>query len=149
MKRRAVEAAGVVYWDASALVSMLVEDRHSAAARRVAGDAASSHFVSSLALAEAHAVIGRLVREGILAPERLRDVRARLSGGPWRETRVHPDAGRLGDLALRHPLRGADLWHLAAALALAELLPGVELLSFDEPLGAAAAAEGLLGVRRR
>ncbi len=143
MRGRGGGTTRVVYWDASALVSMVFEDGRSAEARRVAGDRTASQFVSSLALAEVHAVLGRLLREGIVKPEQLRVAHARLVDGPWRMTKVHPDADRLGDLALRHPLRGADLWHLGAALALAELLPGLRLLTFDERLVAAATAEGI------
>jgi predicted nucleic acid-binding protein len=133
----------ILYWDASALLSLLVEDRHSASARRAAGKRAASHLVSSLALAEVHAVLARLERERILGPESHRELRSRLRGGPWRATAVHPAAERLGDLASRHPLRGADLWHLGAALALADALPGLRMLSFDRRLAAAADAEGL------
>ncbi|MBI5499919.1 MAG: type II toxin-antitoxin system VapC family toxin [Deltaproteobacteria bacterium] len=143
MKERSRRGTRALYWDASALVSMLVENEHSAAARRAAAAREAAHFVSSLASAEVHAVIARLARERILQPDQARDARTRLAGGPWRWTRIQPDVARLGDLALRHPLRGADLWHLGAALALADLLPGLELFGFDQRLMAAAAAEGL------
>ena len=126
---------------------MVIEDEHSAAAQRAAADCEAAHFVSSLASAEVHAVAARLARDGILQPAQVRDVRARMLAGPWRATRVQPDVARLGDLALRHSLRGADLWHLGAALALAELLPGLELLGFDRSLMEAAAAEGLVPSR--
>jgi predicted nucleic acid-binding protein len=131
------------YWDASALVSTVIEDAHSGVVRRVAAARDAQHLVSSLAAAEVQAVLGRLVREGHLSAELAREVQARLRGGPWRRTSVQPDEARLGELALRHPLRGADLWHLGAALALRELLPGLALLTFDERLRAAAEAEGL------
>ncbi|MGC8486111.1 MAG: hypothetical protein ACP5O6_10865, partial [Candidatus Baltobacteraceae bacterium] len=45
--------------------------------------------------------------------------------------------------AARYPLRGADLWHLALAVDLAEELPELRLLTFDSVLDAAARAEGL------
>ncbi len=50
---------------------------------------------------------------------------------------------RLGHRARRHPLRGADLWHLALTVDLGQSLPGLHLLTFDSVLGAAARAEGL------
>jgi hypothetical protein len=46
-------------------------------------------------------------------------------------------------LARSWPLRGADLWHLAAAKALQTELPELRLLSFDSRLTAAAHGEGL------
>ncbi|MBN1771663.1 MAG: type II toxin-antitoxin system VapC family toxin [Deltaproteobacteria bacterium] len=142
MSRRA-SPPRLFYWDASALVSAVIADAHSGVVRRVAAARDAQHFVSSLAAAEVQVVLGRLVREGQLSAELAREAQARLRAGPWRTTSVQPDEARLGELALRHPLRGADLWHLGAALALRELLPGLGLLSFDERLRAAAEAEGL------
>jgi hypothetical protein len=46
-------------------------------------------------------------------------------------------------LATKWPLRGADLWHLAAAKSLQTELPELAFLSFDLKLAAAAKGEGL------
>jgi predicted nucleic acid-binding protein len=142
MRRRAglVQA---VYWDASALISALLRDTHSPAARRAARDARAAHVVSSLALAEVHAVVARLERERAVTAAQADELQRRLARGPWRRTAVQPEAASLARLARRHPLRGADLWHLGAALALAKLLPGLRLLAFDDRLRAAADVEGL------
>ena len=48
------------------------------------------------------------------------------------------------EFAKRHPLRGADLWHLAAVARLASELPEVRLFTEDGLLKEAARAEGLL-----
>lgn len=143
MSRRA-SSCRWFYWNASVLVSAVIEDEHSKVVRRAAGMRRAQHFVSSSALAEVQAVVGRLVRERYLSADLGREVQARLRTGPRRATFVQPDRLRLEELALRHPLRGADLWHLGAALALHDLLPGLALLGFDDRLCAAARAEGLV-----
>jgi hypothetical protein len=47
-------------------------------------------------------------------------------------------------LSSRYPLRGADLWHLAAAKSLQEELPELRLLTFDQRLMEAAQGEGIV-----
>lgn len=133
----------VVYWDASAVLSAIVKDRFTGEALREIRNGSTIHLASSLALAEAHAVIARMVREGIIGRDAGRRARQAMADGPWRMTWCHPDTGLLARLASRHPLRGADLWHLATALRLAGWLPGLVLLAFDDRLRSAALAEGL------
>lgn len=140
---RPAGARHALYWDASALLSALVRDRFSRTAISAAADRATAHLISSLAVAEVHAVLARLARSGALPGPAVRNVAAALSAGPWRLVRCHPDIGDLETLAVRHPLRGADLWHLAAAADLAVSLPGLRLLTFDARLREAAVAEGL------
>lgn len=134
--------AAALYWDASAILSVVVADRYSKAARRRIA-AAELHLVSSLAFAEACAVLTRLARERHLTQRERRLAIRSLQARPWSALHLEPDRQLATDLALRHPLRGADLWHLAAAATLAAELPELVLLTFDTRLGAAARREGL------
>jgi predicted nucleic acid-binding protein len=130
----------VLYWDASAILSALIADAHTAPARTALDDG-SHHLVSSLAAAETLAVLGRIERE-----DRASGVAAAREGflrGRWRWTRIVPETPVTASLAARHRLRGADLWHLAAALTLRERLPELRLLTFDLALRDASQAEGL------
>ncbi|MHB8762796.1 MAG: hypothetical protein ACYDA8_00410 [Deferrisomatales bacterium] len=55
-----------------------------------------------------------------------------------------PEAPACASLSRRHRLRGADLWHLAAAVTLRERLPDLCLITFDAALREAAETEGLI-----
>jgi predicted nucleic acid-binding protein len=144
-----VSAAGtVVYWDASAILSALFRDRHSAGALAW-GRQPGVHLISTLAWAEAHAVIGRAARERALASVLIEAARETLARGPWRRVYVSPDWHLVRDLSGKWPLRGADLWHLATAKTLQAELPELTILSYDERLGRAAHGEGLAPARRR
>jgi predicted nucleic acid-binding protein len=134
--------ASVVYWDTSAILSALFRDAHSAAATARAR-AAGTHLVSSLAWAESHAVIARIERERAAATPLVRAAREVLEIGPWRRVNVAPPWKLVAALAQAWPLRGADLWHLAAAKDLQADLPELTMFSFDERLNAAAHGEGL------
>jgi predicted nucleic acid-binding protein len=132
----------VVYWDTSAVLSALFRDDHSdeATARARAG---GIHLISSLAWAEAHAVIARIERERLLATVLVDAAREVLESGPWRRLNVSPEWNLVQTLARSWPLGGADLWHLAAAADLRADLPELVLLTFDARLAAAAHGEGL------
>jgi predicted nucleic acid-binding protein len=135
-------ASPVIYWDASAILSVFIRDAHSARATAAARRRAT-HLVSTLANAEVSAVISRLEREGQL-PAVLADAsREQLRDGPWRRLLLQPDWASIDDLASRWPLRGADLWHLATAVTLSRELPEVRVLTFDGRLAAASAGVGL------
>ena len=69
--------------------------------------------------------------------------REALVQGPWRRINVLPDWSFALQFARKWPLRGADLWHLAAARTLQVELPELRVLSFDERLAAAAAGESV------
>lgn len=131
----------VVYWDSSAIVSALFRDRHSDEAS-TAARAPGTHLMSSLADAEVHAVIARIEREQLLSPILVAAAREAVERGPWVRLSVDPDRQELAALARRWLLRGADLWHLAAAKALQSDLPELRLLSFDARLTEAARGEG-------
>jgi len=131
-----------IYWDASAILSALFKDSHSEEARAHL-ELPGVHLVSSLGWAETCAVIFRMKREGYLADVLLKVAYETLEEGPWRRIYVLPDYDKFKDLAAAWPLRGADLWHLAAAKTLQKELPELRVLTFDERLRAAAEGEGL------
>ena len=131
------------YWDASAILSVLIEDRPSKTARRHLASDGAPHLISSLAFAEVSAVLTRLVGEDQVSQQDFRAAIGSLEARPWSALRVEPDRRLAIDLAGRHSLRGADLWHLSAAATLARELPGLVLLSFDRRLAAAAKREGM------
>lgn len=132
----------VIYWDASAILSALIRDSHSARASSTARQP-STHLVSTLGYAEVVAVIARLERVGEL-PKVLADTsRELLRDGPWRRLHLQPDWATLDELAAQWPLRGADLWHLATAVTVSRELPEVRVITFDGRLSAASVALGL------
>lgn len=135
-------ARAVVYWDTSAILSALFKDAHSEAATAHTRLPAT-HFVSSLGWAETHAILARLERERALATVLLQAARESFASGLWRRLAIVPEWKQIERLARAWPLRGADLWHLAAAKDLQADLPELALLSFDVKLMDAAKGEGL------
>lgn len=129
------------YWDSSALLSVLVEDAHTRTAREIS-KRPGLHLVSSLAYAEASAVLHRLVRQDILTNREAARLLDGLEHGPWRHSPASPARHVLRSLNGRHPLRGADLWHLALLLTLARDHHPFALVSYDRRLIDAALAEG-------
>lgn len=134
---------GIVYFDASAFVKLLVEEEGSdlAAALWDGCDAAAS---SPLAYPEVRAALAAAGRARRLDPDEL----ARAEGtweNYWAATRIVALSAAVtahaGDLAGRHALRGADAVHLASVLAVgaAETLLAV----WDRRLGAGAASAGV------
>jgi hypothetical protein len=122
-------------------MSALFRDRNSDQATAAAHEP-GSHLISSLGWAESHAVIARIERERALASVLVAAAREALESGPWARVNVDPDWQQIGSLERSWPLRGADLWHLAAAKALQSELPELRLLSFDTRLSAAAHGRG-------
>lgn len=138
------EAIAVLYWDTSALLSYFFADSHSATARK--WEATSGiHLLSSLAHAEACAVVARMTRTGAIDEAAAKEVRAAMGNGRWRQLNGLPDRALVASLAPKWLLRGADLWHLALTLSLKKELPELQLVSFDERLNEAAIGEGLTG----
>jgi predicted nucleic acid-binding protein len=132
----------VLYWDASAIVSALFKDVHSEQALEMSRQD-GVHLISSLALAETHAVINRMARERILADVLIKAALEALSTGPWRFINLAPRPEEIARLGAKWPLRGTDLWHLSLAVSLKSHLPELSLLTFDNRLQAAAQDEGL------
>ncbi len=137
------EKSAVLYWDASAVLSALLKDDHSREAHRWA-IRSGYHFLSTLAYAEVSAVLRRIARERLLAEVLVKAAEESLETGPWRSWQGIPRQEDLRQLSGRYPLRGADLWHLAAAKSLREDLPELKLLTFDRRLMAAAQGEGIV-----
>ncbi|MCP4669257.1 MAG: type II toxin-antitoxin system VapC family toxin [Deltaproteobacteria bacterium] len=135
-------SAPVVYWDASAILSILFTDKHSQIAKRWA-DREGFHLISTLAYAETCAVIARMKRENLLSDLLIQAAWDVLQDGPWRHLNALPERGMMHDLSSKWPLRGADLWHLATAKGLQGQLPELSLLTFDHRLLKAAEGEGL------
>jgi len=134
----------VRYWDASALVPLLIEQPASAHSDRAYDDdhAITTWWATSL---ECQSGIARIERDGG-APALVQEALARLVQleSEWIEIApsnfVRLTAGRL----LRtHPLRTGDALQLAAAIAAADGNPrGLPFLTFDDRLALAASKEG-------
>jgi len=133
----------VIYWDSSAILSVLFKDKHSDVAMQWAAKRAT-HLISSLAHAETCAVVSRMKREGILPAEAIDNARLALDQGPWRYLNLSPEREIVDPLAMKWALRGADLWHLATAKTFQTRVPEVYLLTFDSLLEVAARGEGLI-----
>ncbi|MCI5224115.1 MAG: PIN domain-containing protein [Candidatus Electrothrix sp. AR4] len=135
------EANLVVYWDASAVLSLLFDDIHTKSAQSWWKRSRTVHLLSSLAFVETAAVIGRLERTGSLDAFLVETAYTNLAAWGWRRTSIQPDSELVGTYARCWPLRGADLWHLACACTLRRQLPELRLLTFDNRLHEAAVGE--------
>jgi predicted nucleic acid-binding protein len=134
----------VIYWDSSAVLSALFTDTHSKTAKKWS-TAEGVHFISTLTFAEVTAVISRMQRERIVTDTLSQAAFEVLDNGPWRRISSLPDWKMIRSLSAKWPLRGADLWHLAAAKSLLREFPELFLLSFDNRLKSAAEGEALGG----
>lgn len=132
----------VVYWDASAILSVLCKDGHSNEAMKWAS-CEGVHLMSSLAYAEVCAVISRMIKEKIIPGNLRKTILDVLTQGPWRRIMINPEWEITKALSSRWYLRGADLWHLAASKSLFKDLPELVMLTFDKQLGKAAQGEDL------
>lgn len=132
----------VIYWDASAILSVLFKDSHSSVALKWA-EVEGIHFMSTLAWSEVCAVIARMKRERIISELLEATAYEALGQGPWRRMSALPDWEVTGRLSRKWPLRGADLWHLATAKSLQDELPELVLLTFDSRLEQSAGGEGM------
>jgi len=132
------------FWDASALVPLLVEQPLSAHARHLLAEDQDLVVWWSTPV-ECASAVARLRREGILPESVEREALATLDllRSGWHEI-LPGDALRAQALrVLRlHPLRAADALQLAAALEWAGTPAAGALVTFDERLAGAAAREG-------
>jgi len=108
-----------------------------------ATDQKGVHLISSLGYSESCAVLARIKREGALSDILVKAAFEVLEAGPWRRLNISPVWEDCHRLSAKWPLRGADLWHLAAAKRIQKELPELSLLTFDERLKKAAEGEGL------
>jgi predicted nucleic acid-binding protein len=135
------------FWDASAVVPLLIAEPSTRALQHVA-TSDRAMVVWWATEVECASAITRLEREGSLEASDLVEAFARLKRltSSWHE--VEPgDAVR--EAAVRflrvHPLRAADALQLAAAFIAAERRPAsLELITLDERLAAAAQKEGFV-----
>jgi uncharacterized protein len=133
----------LLYFDASALVKLLVEEAGSDLAAEL-WDGADAVLSSRLAYPEVRAALAAAGRNHDLRPADVAGAE-RAWEGFWRAVRpVELTAAverAAGDLCSRHALRGADAVHLASALAVAG--PDLVVAVWDRRLHAGARAEGL------
>lgn len=134
------------YWDASALVPLLVAEPDS---DRVRGWLAEDDRVITWVWTstEVTSAIERRTREGLLSRQQRREVLDRLGtlADGWDEvTDVLAVRSRAEALLARHPLRAADAGQLGAALLIQEQLAGaLTFVCRDQGLRTAADVEGL------
>jgi predicted nucleic acid-binding protein len=137
------KSAQVIYWDASAILSSLVEDDHTDQAQEWLKKR-GAHVVSTLSYAEVLAVFERLRRFGVVSEKLVDRSLEGLERGPWQRLDLQPDWGDIRSLASQWSLRGADLWHLSTAMGLRREIGEMTLLTFDKRLRLAAQGAGLI-----
>src|SRR5260370_33074122 len=101
------------------------------------------HLPATLGWAEAFAVHGRLAPDRSLPTVLADTARDVVTNGPWRRLSLQPAWKAIEGLAVRWPVRGADLWHLAAAATLRRELPPLQMIPFDSRLALASPRIGL------
>lgn len=138
----------MIFWDSSALVTLILEQPRSAHARALAknDDEMVVWWASAVECASA---IARLHREGLLNAAGERGARSLLAdlSATWFE--IQPCLS-LRDQALRllrlHPLRAADAMQLAAALEWSGTSASGNFVTYDDRLRDAAEREGFTTV---
>ena len=139
------------YWDASAVVPLLVNEQASAQSRELlrADGEIATWWLSKVECASA---LNRLARDGQIPERNLRDCLSDLEilADSWVE--IQP-VGEVRSIALRllrvHTIRTADAMQLASAIVLArEDRHATEFVCYDRRLGEAADREGfsVLGI---
>jgi uncharacterized protein len=137
----------VKFWDASAIVPLLMTDTATRAVQTLATKDAAM-LVWWATEVECASAIARLEREGALDEAAVREAFQRLTqiATGWHE--VDP-SDAIRETAVRflrvHPLRAADALQLAAAFIAAERRPSsLEVVTLDDRLAAAARKEGFV-----
>lgn len=134
----------ILYLDSSSIAKDYLEEPHSHTVREWIRSA-SLVATSRVAYPEVLSALTRRWRQGEFNLERLELLHEKLEE-EWSSFLLLPVMERYaGDLVLRHPLRGFDAIHLAAALDLKNTprMEDVVFSSFDARLLSAARAEGL------
>ena len=134
------------YWDASALVPLVVAEPDSELARTWLSE--DDHIVTwAWTRTEITSAIERRAREGSLSRQQRREALRRFDAfaGSWDEvTDLLAVRSRANALLARHPLRAADAGQLGAALLIQEQLAGVlTFVCLDHRLSTAAELESL------
>ena len=133
----------VIYWDSSSVLSALFKDSYSQEALEWSRKE-GVHLISTLAYTEVCAVISRIKRERLLADVLIDAAFEAFERGPWRHLNIWPDWKKIIALSLKWPLKGANLWHLAAAKTLQKQIPELIMSPFDSRLRVAAEGENLI-----
>ncbi len=134
------------YWDASALVPLVVAEAGTESARTWLFE--DAHIVTWVwTRTEITGAIEWRAREGSLSRQQRRDVLERFKAfaDSWDEvTEVLAVRSRANALLARHPLRAADAGQLGVALLVQEHLVGpLTLVCLDQRLSSAAELESL------
>lgn len=125
------------FWDTSAILALVLEERHSASAQEASATARDSYAWSWLRV-EAHAGLAR--RKA--GPEQWETLLAVLDAIRY----VDIDASQLDSLCRANrewQLRASDAGHLFCFQQASFVLPDLELVCFDEEIAAAATKAGL------
>ena len=133
------------FWDASALIALLVEEPHTDDVRSLAaGDESIAAWWGTPV--ECASAFARLRREGHMTVEEEEGLRRSLSlvAREWTEIEPTEEIRNIaGRILFTHPLRAADSLQLAAALTWSGREgTGYELVCLDERLRLAARKEG-------
>ena len=134
------------FWDASALVPLILEQPRTARARELLAED-KELVVWWGSPIECASAISRLHRDGRLTSAEVARARALLLAlkASWFEVQAGDAVREQAFRILRlHPLRAADALQLAAAMEWAGSPPDGNFISFDERLSAAAQREGFL-----
>ena len=133
------------FWDSSAIVALLVGEATAPIARRI-HEADGQVIVWWGTVVECAAAVARHEREGTLRSNQASDFLAYLDQMAtfWHEMLPSQRIRAIARRVLRtHPLRAADSFQLAAAIASADENPeAIGFVSFDARLNAAATREG-------
>ncbi len=133
------------FWDASAIVPLLVQQASSSDALRILRDD-STMIVWWGSLLECESALARLYRQADLTRADYSRTRKMLEelARAWIEVKPAEEVRKRAARLLRvHPLRTADALQLAAALAVAEG-ESLEFVCTDNRLGNAAELEGFI-----
>jgi len=133
----------LVYFDASALVKLVIDEEGSDLAARL-WDGCDAALASRLAYVEVCAALAAACRNNDLSESDLEDALAGFRSF-WASVRpleiTEAVQLRAGLVAREHSLRGADALHLASALAVGD--PGLVMAVWDHRLAVRARASGL------
>jgi predicted nucleic acid-binding protein len=133
------------YFDASAMVKLLVEEEGSDTAGQL-WEGATEAFASLVGYPELRGSVSRAARAGRIQRDDYPTTRLDLEQ-MWGELAAIRLDGRLarlaGTLADKHGLRALDAIHLASALSIAAPDDPLTFVTFDRRLAEAAMAEGL------
>lgn len=137
----------MIFWDSSAIVSLLVEETESVARAAMLGtDPIMAVWWATPV--ECESALQRRIREDSIDTMAAGQARLRLAAlaDCWHEVSPTVEVRKLALRLLRtHPLRAADSLQLAAALALeAAGFHGLQFACADQRLSIAAEAEGLV-----